>query len=882
MVRIRLSALLALIACVSVSPAQSQEDSVALLTGPRAVSELGAAVTVIDVDSLRREFPVRALSELLTGRVPGLVVLASSGTIGTASRLLIRGASSFRGSEAPQVYVDGIRVDDEPSTLTVSVGGQTTSRVDDINVEDIATIAILRGPAAAALYGRDATAGVLLVTTKREQGGRPRLTAFTSQGLVTRAGRFPDNFLAVDSTGRQCDAGQLVTSTCRLLRANVLESPATSPFRDGYLRQYGLRVSGGGATTRYYLSGQWDGLAGAYALPGGERARLLAAGGLRPETESPNYFGRVNLRGNGQLLAGPKGDVTLTLGYFVGDLRLPLNDTSYAGVLRSGLLGSADTTAGHGWAAFPPGDMFQVLSVQRVRQVTASAAANWRPLKSLTLHAVVGLDRANQHDAQQQRPGEGPIGSAQLSRLAEGRLQSNRYTVAVTAAATFPLSATLIARAIGGVEYFKQGGNLFDSTAVTSPVSSFGGSFRWPIHATTAGLFLEQQLAWRDRLFLSGSLRRDATTWADQSAPKGLAPHVGIAWHVPTAQSALLGSLRLRAAYGATDRLPGVPFVPPAAGSLYRPVAFGPRPDRVHELEGGADAELVRGRMNLSATVYSRHSWSPLFFGGNPGVPLIDDTVEVANKGIELALGASVVRSDAVAWEVGLSAWGNRNRVVSAGPFPLVLNGGGSVFQTVEGGLPLGSYSGMPILGYADANHDGVLSPAEVQLGTARAFLGTPLPTEGAALTTALTWRRRVRIASLLEYRAGSSVLNDTELMRCARGNCRARNDPTTPLRDQLAWAAWQAGSAAGWIERANFLKLRAVSLTVTAPAAWAQHVGGGEMTFTLAGRNLVTWTSYRGLDPEVNAAGSQELSASDFFTQPLARYWTARLDLSF
>src|SRR5437763_1638425 len=353
MVRIRLSALLALIACVSVSPAQSQEDSVALLTGPRAVSELGAAVTVIDVDSLRRELPVRALSELLTGRVPGFEVLASSGTIGTASRLLIRGASSFRGSEAPQVYVDGIRVDDEPRTLTVSVGGQPTSRVDDINVEDIATIAILRGPAAAALDGRDATAG-----------------------------------------------------------------------------------------------------------------------GLRPETESPNYFGRVNLRGNGQLLAGPKGDVTLTLGYFVGDLRLPLNDTSYAGVLRSGLLGSADTTAGHGWAAFPPGDMFQVLSVQRVRQVTASAAANWRPLKSLTLHAVVGLDRANQHDAQQQRPGEGPIGSAQLSRLAEGRLQSNRYTVAVTAAATFPLSATLIARAIGGVEYFKQGGNLFDSTAVTSPVSS--------------------------------------------------------------------------------------------------------------------------------------------------------------------------------------------------------------------------------------------------------------------------------------------------------------------------------------------------------------------------------------------------------------------------
>src|SRR5256884_81690 len=159
---------------------------------------------------------------------------------------------------------------------------------------------------------------------------------------------------------------------------------------------------------------------------------------------------------------------------------------------------------------------------------TRCPAASWRPLKSLRLRAVVGLDRADQHDLQQQRPGEGPTGSPQLSRVAAGRLQSNRYTVAVTAAATFPLSATLTARAIGGVEYFKHSGDWFDSTAFTSPGSTSSAAFRWPIHATTTGLFLEQQLAWRDRLFVTGSLRRDATTLGDQSAPKGLAPPVGV------------------------------------------------------------------------------------------------------------------------------------------------------------------------------------------------------------------------------------------------------------------------------------------------------------------------------------------------------------------
>src|SRR2546430_1276881 len=156
MVRIGLSALLALMACVCVSAAQSQEDSVALLTGPRAVSELGATVTVIDVDSLRRAGAAGTLADLLTARVPGVAVFHGSGTIGTAARILMRGATSFRSGDAPQIYVDGIRIDDDPATLTIAVGGQNTSRVDDLNVEDIATIAVLPGPAATALYGSDA------------------------------------------------------------------------------------------------------------------------------------------------------------------------------------------------------------------------------------------------------------------------------------------------------------------------------------------------------------------------------------------------------------------------------------------------------------------------------------------------------------------------------------------------------------------------------------------------------------------------------------------------------------------------------------------------------------------------------------------------------
>src|SRR2546429_8594822 len=127
------SASLAIIASLLAVYLSAQQDTTharaaptaPLLTGDRLVTELGAGVTVLAVDSLLRESPVHTLTELLTGRVPGLEVLASSGTFGTGSRILMRGASSFMATGAPQIYVDGIRADDDAATLLLSVGGQT-------------------------------------------------------------------------------------------------------------------------------------------------------------------------------------------------------------------------------------------------------------------------------------------------------------------------------------------------------------------------------------------------------------------------------------------------------------------------------------------------------------------------------------------------------------------------------------------------------------------------------------------------------------------------------------------------------------------------------------------------------------------------------------
>src|SRR3989442_4004588 len=113
-------------------------------------------------------------------------------------------------------------------------------------------------------------------------------------------------------------------------------------------------------------------------------------------------------------------------------------------------------------------------------------------------------------------------------------------------------------RSTAGVHYFKNGIDLFDSSA-----SIFGGAFsireqRLRAVTSTFGLVLQQQLAWRDRLFITAGLRRDATSRFDVGDPKAVYPSLGVSWRGPVPSGEFpLSAWRLRAAYGAAGREAG-------------------------------------------------------------------------------------------------------------------------------------------------------------------------------------------------------------------------------------------------------------------------------------------------------------------------------------
>jgi hypothetical protein len=197
----------------------------------------------------------------------------------------------------------------------------------------------------------------------------------------------------------------------------------------------------------------------------------------------------------------------------------------------------------------------------------------------------------------------------------------------------------------------------------------------------------------------------------------------------------------------------------------------------------------------------------------------------------------------------------------------------------VQEGQPIGAYHPGSYV-YADVNGDGLIAPSEITLSTTDApGVGSPFPKYEAALRTAATIGP-VQLSALLDRRSGQRLYDRVGRLRCrSDAECEQQHDPATSLAEQAAAVAGQRERYPDWIEDASYTKLREVTVGVALPRAWTRVVGSARVSVT--GRNLYTWTPYRGLDPEITGDNRNTIVATGDFIQPPLRSWVARLDLS-
>jgi len=186
---------------------------------------------------------------------------------------------------------------------------------------------------------------------------------------------------------------------------------------------------------------------------------------------------------------------------------------------------------------------------------------------------------------------------------------------------------------------------------------------------------------------------------------------------------------------------------------------------------------------------------------------------------------------------------------------------------------------------------DGTMPTCEILLSDSVAYLGTPFPTRELGLTTSITLFDNLRFWAQLDYKGGHKQYNYTDYFRCAGvQNCEDVQAAGAPLDRQAAYFAGRfLGSMAGYIEDADFVKLRELALTWRVPPTLVRQLRADGLSLTVAARNLATWTRYSGFDPEVNSLGYTGTAAAggdfyqqDFLTLPPVRQWSLRANFTF
>ena len=269
-----------------------------VVTGTGGAVETRKLGNTIAIVKTPENAPVTNVSEVLQGREPGLTGLPSSGMTGEGSRIRIRGNASISQSNEPIILVDGIRINQAGGFGgNISRGGGSPSRLDDIDPSSIERIEVLKGAAAATLYGTEASNGVIQIFTKKGASGAPRWEfGFEQSASQYPSNRLPRNAGFARTQGRADSLGVFYGRTIQPFE--VIERRVLDDIVETGLGQvFNGQVSGGGDAARYFVSGRFASENGplanslhGFALPAEDAARRAQA------TANLDFQPRSNLR----------------------------------------------------------------------------------------------------------------------------------------------------------------------------------------------------------------------------------------------------------------------------------------------------------------------------------------------------------------------------------------------------------------------------------------------------------------------------------------------------------------------------------------------------------------------------------------------------------
>ncbi len=867
---------------------------------------LGNVVSTVDAAAIVAKAPVSTVDEVLNGRVAGVSILSSTGEVGGASRIHIRGATSFSLSNTPLIYIDGIRVNNSEATgpQTQSFGSSTISRWNDLDPNEIESIQVIKGPAAATLYGTEAAHGVIQIITKHGQSGAPQFHLQVRGGgnsFSNPEGRLWTNYFMVNNQLQSIDLTQLEQRWTA-----AADSMGVSPtiFRTGGLASADLNVSGGNGGTHYFLSGG-----------------LEQNQGVVPS----NQVRKGNARMNVTVTPGEHWSANGSFGYVVGRTDMG-PESGWGGIPWTTYYMRPDkiNTYHRGFYSYTPdayNTAFQLW--QDLSRFTGSVQLHYNPTSWFTNRVTVGLDQVHQGDNEIDK--NVPQYAYQDSYFAIGghwttAWDINYTTVDYAGNITADLSPNFKSTTSIGAQYYRKhqdwisaGNSDFPVPGLTSITATTGqpdlptGDY---INNITAGVFAQEQIGWLNRRFLTVALRRDQNSAFGTNYGAAYYPKVSGSWVLtdePFFHVSALNTLKLRAAYGATGEQPDQfaalrtfqPVPGPIGGTVTPQNVGNPDlgPERTAGLEAGFDAGVANDRIGIEFTYFNQVTKDAILlrqiapstgFSGSQYV----NAGRVDNNGLEVNIHGSPIVRPAFGWDLGVNFSTNNNTIKSLGSVTDQNYVQAGSYVRHEIGYPVGSWFEKKLVS-ATLNADGTTSNLMCDNGSGgtvdcanapQVFLGRNIPKFQGGVNSTFTLFRNLELFGQIDFETGFSKLDGNERVRCwFFAECLANWDPTSA--DPVTVAGYQHDFVSGLIHKAGFARLRELSATYHLPHSLTQRLGVNGASLTVAGRNLAIWTKYPGLDPEAtfnggSRGGSYSLWEQDVF--PQLEQFTATLNLTF
>lgn len=886
------------------------KEIVAIGYGSVQRKDVTTAVSSVSTKDLDTR-PIVSAVQGMQGKAAGVTISQANGQPGATPTIRVRGTTSLNGSNDPLYVVDGVPMTD----------------IDYLSADDIVGMQILKDASSAAIYGSRAANGVVIITTKQGKAGEARISLNAHYALnVVRDNQDPLNAAQYKEL---MDEIGLVKLPDGLTDKTDWKDEV---YRTGNVQDYQLSVTNGNDKLRYFISGGYTGENGVIKKSSYERYNIRASvendirKWLRVNASVAysdySYKGTGIISGTGSNRGGVVTSIVNTPTY------APVWDPDNPGQYYNNFYGVNITSPAENIARTEN-------NKSSYNRLIATGKATIKFMEGLNLTSSLSFDRLQGIETQFLDPKQTTNGRDNYGKGHDGRSISSVWVfdnvlnwkkdfglhgLDVMAGSSWTASK-YSNNYIDGSNYAD---GLFQTLNAANKISWTGtgsSASEWAI----LSYFARLQYNWNDRYLFTANIRADGSSKLAPGHRWGYFPSFSGAWRISSEpfmkDIEWINDLKLRGGWGQTGNQSGLgDYSYLASYSINRVQWFGEgfdtnavptrtqstlsNPELTWETTSqtdiGLDLTMFNNRLMLYIDWYYKRTSDMLMTitlpaGSAPARTLNYNGGTMVNKGWEITL-KSVNMKGKFSWDTDFNISFNKNKLESLRLTQVYYSAmttdyvNDYVVRNVPG-RPLGSFYGYVAEGvdpetgdmiYKDVNKDGVISASD------RTYIGDPNPDFTFGLTNNFSWKG-FNLNILLQGSVGNDIYNVSRME--TEGMYDGKNQSTKVLDrwrvpgqiTNVPKAGWNIKNSSYFVEDGSYLRVKSVSLSYDVPRKIISKLGINRLQPYFTASNLLTWTSYSGMDPEVNQYGNNgAVQGIDWGTYPLNRSFVFGLKLEF